>query len=115
MRTVKLNFEKLLAALRANRTTHIAEYNEAMVGYREKATAELTELLRKVAAGEQIDRTLMTVAPTSHETDYDTAIKMIDMGEDAVIELTMEEFNQYVEDNWDWKRAFQFVNSTYKK
>jgi hypothetical protein len=40
------------------------------------------------------------IKPTSYIKSYDTVIRMLEMSDELVVELTMQEFNQYVEDEW---------------
>jgi len=115
MRTVKIKTKELLNVLLTNREKHIADYDEAMIGYREIATNELAVMLDQARAGEKIIRSVSAVEPRSHAESYDTAILMLEMSSDAIVELTMAEFSQYVEDKWTWKDAFNVTNSTYKK
>lgn len=113
MRSVKINKDKLLAAVRENRTTHIEEYAEAIAAYREAMIDELKDRLDHVEGGGEVDHYIEVMKPSSHEADYDRVIAMLEFSEDDVIELTSTEFAQYVQDEWAWKREFDAVSSNY--
>lgn len=116
MNTVRVSRDELLDALRANRERHIEDYTDAVSEYRKAAIAEINEMLKtaKVKTG-KIKRNITTPEPQSFEDSYNTAIKMLEMSVDDDIELTMGEFQQYVEDNWSWRNVFAGSTMVYKK
>lgn len=52
--------------------------------------------------------------PVDHTDDYERAREMYTMSIDDVIELTENEFDQLVLDNWGWKGEFLRTTSAYK-
>lgn len=114
MKTVKVSVVRLLSALKSNREKHIAEYNEAVKGYREQCIAKMKENLAKAEAGGDI---LVSLAgcykPESHEKDYDHAISMCEWTTSPEVELSASEFQQYVNDEWTWQQSFKTVNAMY--
>lgn len=46
------------------------------------------------------------VLPTSHLDEYDEVIAMMEMSVDETISLDSSAFQQYVLDNWTWKKNF---------
>lgn len=115
MRSVKIKAKELLEVLRENRAQHILDFDEAYASYIEVATKEL-EAATKVAKETSVivRNPVKAVEPHSYEDSYNTAIRMLEMSDDKVVELTMAEFSQYVEDKWAWKEVFSVTNSTYK-
>lgn len=113
MRSVKIKVDELLAVLKANRTAHEAEYTEAIVGFRAMAITELTNHLAAAVAGEKIVRAIDAVEPKSYVDSYNTTIRMLEMSDDAVVELTQAEFSQYVEDKWTWQDSFKSITGSY--
>ncbi len=51
--------------------------------------------------------------PEDHTRDYDRRIKMYEMDIDDTIEMTEQEFAQYVLDDWGWKQAWTTSNTAY--
>lgn len=115
MKSVKIKTKELLKVLKANRDTHVKEYNEAVVGYKEKIVSELETMLADAKAGKDVSHVVDVVKPTSYEDSYTTEIKMLEMSDDAVVELSHAEFIQFVEDKWSWKSSFTSTTAIYKK
>lgn len=120
MDSVRVNKSLLLETVEENRQKHIAEYNEAMIGWREQATQVNKENADFLAFGRDPTNIakklkLLPTAPISHEIDYDRAIVMLQFSVDDVIELEQRIFNQLVLDEWDWQRTFKTTTSTYIK
>jgi hypothetical protein len=141
-RSVEVNRVKLLATLKENLTTHVAEYEEAMAGYKselisrtkvafEKAKVKLAEketaTLAKFAKLTQEDivkqrdyvtllesETIEMKVPRSFAEEYKAAIDMFTWDVREVIELTYAEFTCFVRDQWDWKAGFTAVSAMYK-
>lgn len=113
MKSVKINTKKLLEVIKANRETHIKEYDTAVVEYRKDAIAELAANLKQAKSGGEIIHHISIVQPQNYSETYNTAIRMLELSEDEVTELSMSEFQQYVEDNWHWKGAFLASTSMY--
>jgi len=140
MRKVTVNREKLLTALRENKAKHVAEYTEAVKGYKEQATKRLEAAIKKARKrltesmgtiqkridtfGEEQLPDVITVlntesfalkVPRNYEKSYEVAIRMAEMEVADVVELGQDEFQCFVLDDWDWKNEFTSINSTYTK
>jgi len=113
MRTVKLYKADLTRILNDNRAKHKAEYEEAFEGYINTAIEKLEENLAKFKAGEITKLRWNEQPPTSNVADYDRVIKMLEMSIEDEIELTSEEFENFVQDNWHWKEHWHLSNSKY--
>jgi hypothetical protein len=113
MKSVKVNRQNLLDVLRTNRETHIAEYQSAMIEYRKDVIAQMKENLKIAESGGEIATYITLEVPSCYESSYNTVIKMLEMDVEDIVELTMIEFQQYVEDNWNWKGAFAATASFY--
>jgi NOL1/NOP2/fmu family ribosome biogenesis protein len=110
MQSVKVYTVTLLNVLKENREKHLKDYNSASKIFIQDAIAKLQEMLKTAKTEKRIIHSLGLVEPKSYVDSYDTAIKMLEMSVEEVIELTQQEFTQYVEDNWNWKS--QFVSTT---
>jgi hypothetical protein len=113
MKSVKIKSDDLLKVLRENRTTHVSEFNTANEEYRKDVVSEMKKNLKQAQAGGELVTFIQLVQPQNFAASYDTAIKMLEMSADELVELTMQEFQQYVEDNWHWKGTFLASTSMY--
>ena len=107
MEKIRVSKQELLTIVTENREKHKKEYLEAIKAYRVKAADQLTLELQKIVAGEKFQITFDLVKPESHEKEYDLAIKMLNMSVDEVVEIEYNEFNELVNDEWNWKRHFR--------
>jgi ATP-dependent 26S proteasome regulatory subunit len=77
---------------------------------------ELSEMLKQAKLRDgRIRRSISAPEPQSFVGSYDTAIRMMEMSVDEVIELSQGEFSQYVEDKWSWHQTFASTTMLYKK
>ena len=113
MENVKLNKKDLLKVIKKNRKKHVEEYESASKIFIEDAIAKLQEMLKVAQTKGRIIQSLGLAEPKSYVESYDTAIRMLEMSVDEVIELSEQEFKQFVEDNWVWKSAFTTTTSFY--
>ena len=124
MRKVKVKRDELLAKVRVNREKHVAEYDEAVAGYKQaaaKAIDRAMEKLKRQVADLEAGEVLQLAAvqfdlavPQNHSMDYDQVIAMLEMSVDEELEIQSDEFACYVMDDWGWKEAFLLTNSRYK-
>jgi hypothetical protein len=116
MREVTVNKEELSKALKKNRKAHRKNFEEAWDAYREKAIANLESRLAEIRDGGTIELYLNLVQPEDHTDDYDRVLEMLKMHTEDVIEISEQEFSQYVQDDWGWKHAFagQYFSNTAK-
>jgi len=114
MKTVRVNKDELLRILVENRKKHKDEYKESIKAYRVKAADLLNKELQKIVGGKKFNLDFDLSKPQCHEKDYDLVIKMVEMSVDEILELEQHEFNQLVNDEWNWKSSFKMsVYSNY--
>lgn len=113
---IKAKRDEVLAALRLNRETHKKIVDEAKAGYSDKAA----ELLRKkldevVSSGGKFVQALhfSIPLPIDQTKAYDVAIKMLELSQDDQIELTAQQVQHFVLDDWEWKDVFMNSNKMY--
>lgn len=114
MNTVKVAVSDLLKHLKKNRDSHVKEYAEAMVGYRETLVKELKLMTKKATAGEDIELIVRVVRPENYEQSYTEAIEMLEWTVEKEVELDRHQFKQYVQDEWSWKQTFVRTAGMYK-
>jgi len=113
MRAVTINKGELLDILTENRTKHEAEYKDAYEGYLKACVKSLESHLKRFKAGECEKVKWKEVPPVNQTKDYDRVIYMLNLSVDEVIELTSDEFQNYVQDDWHWKEHWGLSNSKY--
>ena len=94
-------------------TIHDNFYNSALSGYWVKAEQVLTEKLQEAKNHKKLDNYLNLTFPESHSDDYVRAISMIELSENDVLQLTEQEFDSYVRNQWGWKNSFSSTNLQY--
>ena len=110
--SIKVKRAELLAELENNREKHISEFKLACVGFIVSSIKELKVALKNAKQG-KIESYLKFDKPVSHEKDYDTVISMLQFSVDDEVYITKDQFESYVQDNWNWKNAFNLTNSKY--
>ena len=111
--TINVRRTELLEALKENRDLHGAAFEKAKAGYVRVERRHLLEALDRLDRGEMINRILGNVPPENHTSDYDDAIDMMMWSTDDIVELTQQQFKQYVKDDWGWKNQWVTSNSMY--
>lgn len=111
-RTIKVKKADLLTRIRENRANHIKEFAEAVVAYKKEAIAQLEEQLKAVNAG-GLSVKLNLVSPKDNTENYDKIIKMFQWELEDVVELTQDEFKEYVLDESSDSMHAKILNSTY--
>lgn len=113
-RKVKVNKQKLIDTIKANKAKHIEEYNQAVLDYKEEADKKLRELRRNLNDG-RLDLQLVMTTPQNKEEDYDKLITQFEWELNDTVELSQEEFNEYVHDDFDFARQARLSNTFYAK
>lgn len=140
-RTVRVSRPKLIETLRENRKRHLAQFAEAMAGYKELALEKVREAFagldaRLAKRREDVVRHIETFSPetadqfadyfvileqvavnlkrpVSYAEAYDAAIDMAEFDVRDELELSGAEFQCFCRDVWDWTYEFSAVNAVY--
>lgn len=113
MKTVNVDKNALLEVMRANRDKHRQVFLDALEGYRAHALAVLEEQVTALRHGKVPDLRIVIGRPEDHTSDYNRAIKMVEMDLSATFELNEQDFAQYVDDDWHWKGQWLKTSNTY--
>lgn len=105
--------DDLLSILGKNRDDHRAIFDEAVEGYKQKATELLEDHIDRIRKGDLTAVYVNLPRPEDHTQDYNRVIKMLELSTDSTIELDEHDFAQYVMDDWAWKRQFLISNTHY--
>lgn len=98
--------------------------NELVDDFKATVDVELQRVASKIEAKQElpsrlsvafggIDTSLNLVYPEDHTSDYDRAIRMMQSSVFDKVKLTVEEYDSYVLNNWNWKKNFITVNAGY--
>lgn len=108
---ITVNKAKLLEVLQENRATHVETFQRAIEKYRVKALEFFEEQIAIIKAGGEPERGMRLPLPEEHTDDFDRAIKMVDWHQGSTMNLTDDQFEQFVENRWGWHRTF-IANTT---
>lgn len=92
--------------------------------YKADVNREIDRVVAKVASKEtlpaglavrqiSIDVSLGLVYPQDHSQDYERAIRMMESSVFEQVRLSVEEYDAYVLNNWEWKANFLATNTFY--
>lgn len=115
MKAVKISKTVLLETLKKNRKAHRDIFLEAQEGYRMEAIKILDEALKDARENRKIITYINLTVPVDQTSDYDRAIKMVEMSIDENIEISESDFACYILDDWSWKSNFLASNTMYLK
>lgn len=118
MNTVRVSVPKLVQTMKENRDRHQKQYEEALEGWQEDVITELTRNLEAAKAdGVDLEQYLSVhlPKPRNYTETYDQVIQMLEFGLAEEVELSSQEFSQYVMDNWNWKAQFSHTHQLYNK
>lgn len=112
MDDIKIEKSRLLENIQRNREKHLAEYDEAVKGWKEKVRDAVVKELKRLDKGKKPNLYFLQSLPepTSYEDQYDEAIAMLEWEKEDEVQLTFAQFKQWVNDEWGWSR--QFLAST---
>jgi len=114
MKTVTVKKEVLLKKLLENKKIHIREYNEAMIGWVETAIKQLENEIETLKTNPLSSKLYFNLSkPVSYEKKYDVAIGMLEMEVNDIVEISSEEFQRYVNDEWEWTESFKHMSTFY--
>lgn len=117
MKAVKINKVELLKIVTKNKEKHIADFVEAQADYKVVVQKLCKENLALANTGDLKkfeDIKAIPASPTTYESEYTRAIRMLELSVEDTIEVEQDVFNQLVLDEWTWKSSFDVSNSMYK-
>lgn len=104
---------RLKQTLTENRAKHRAMFDEAIEGYRTRSIELLEEHIERIKKN-KVERIMVSLPiPEDHTDDYDRALENLEWTIFDTVELSAQEFDQYVRDNWRWKQEFAATTSLY--
>ena len=111
-RTIKVQKQELIKTLKNNKENHIKEYSEAIKAYKLEALEQLSELTKQAKKGE-IGLQLKLIEPVDNADNYDKIISMFEWEVEDIVELTQDEFKEYVLDETSFSQHAKISNMMY--
>ena len=111
-RTIKVDKLQLIEKIKANKIAHIEAYSKEVIAYKEEALAQLSDLTAKANNGD-LNLDLRLIKPIDNSEKYDSLIEMFTWELESSVELSQQEFNEYVQDETDFARVASLSNSAY--
>jgi len=115
MNSVRVKKNELEMKVWENKQRHDKLLKETTRRYWAACKAELEKAMERV---EKMDKSwsvglLSLPKPEDHSMDYEDAMAMLKMSCDETIELSAEDFSKLVLNQWEWRRGFLHVCSSY--
>ena len=111
-RTITVDKADLIAQIGKNKEAHIIAYDKAVIAYKAEALKQLKGQIDRVNDG-ALDARLKLTTPVNNVENYDKIIKMFGWEKAAEVELTQDEYNEYVEDETEVSRHAKMSNTMY--
>lgn len=105
--------DKVVEIVRSNRNTHRAMFDEAMEGYENHSIELLQQHIERIKKGKRERISVALPVPEDHTDDYDRVLSILEHDIRLEVELDARSFDQYIRDNWSWKREFIETAGTY--
>ncbi len=117
MNNVKVCRNKLLDTLKDNLEKHKVDVKEALEARHTETKEYFKNLSEKIEKDPtfQPKETISFPKPQDNSAEYERAIRMVDMSVEDIIELTEDQFDKLVMDNWYWKQDLIRTASMYGK
>lgn len=111
-RTLKIKKADLIIRIMQNKENHIDNYKKAVKAYKKQALKQLNDLLLE-AANDRLNIRLNLTSPIDNSERYDDLIEMFEWEQDKILELSQDEFRDYVQDDTNFTREAMLTNSMY--
>lgn len=112
---IKVTIEKalVLEALHKNMEEHKRTFQKAMEVYRQKAIEAFEAKIDALKNGRWISHTLNLPIPEEHTNDFQRVINMLQRDINDTVELTENDYRVYIDNEWNWQRAFLSNTTAY--
>jgi CRISPR/Cas system CMR subunit Cmr6 (Cas7 group RAMP superfamily) len=109
-KVMKFKVSVVRDTLKKNLEIHEKEYKELVAKNNAHMQEALQEALSEIAAGKEINLSKVHKAehakPKNYAKEYKKVISMLEVTTQDELELTVDEFNCYMNDDWNWKDSF---------
>ncbi len=114
---VKVKRDELLKILHINLEAHKKAHQEAVKGWELEVVSACEQLIATAEEGKLKDLKPIFkhgARPASHAKEYERVSAMLRHHTEEDIELDERNFDQYVNDNWEWKEQWSTSNAGYR-
>lgn len=111
-RKITVDKAELIAKIKENKAAHIIAYDKAVEAYKVVAIKQLKAQIKEVNAGSLKARLDLTT-PVNNIDNYDKIIDMFKWEQNDKVELSQDEFNEYVQDETEISRHAMMSNTMY--
>lgn len=111
-RTITVKKADLIAKIKTNKITHEKAYAKAVVAYKKEALRQLIELTKKAKEGDLAIKLNLTT-PINNIESYDKIVSMFEWDVNTEVDLTQQEFNEYIQDETEASRHATMSNQMY--
>lgn len=111
-RTITVQKAKLITQIKENKKNHIEMYEKAVVAYKKEAIEQLATQMKRVEEGE-LNANLELVTPLNNADNYDSIVQMFEWDIRTEVDLTQNEFKEYVQDENALSEQALFSNTMY--
>lgn len=108
-----LSKKRVLDTLRANKERHILEYKEQFKGWQDAMQKHGDDLKDWAQNHSDKKQPSAPPRPADHLEDYDKLIQKLEHHVEENIEVEEYEFDQLVNDKFNWTRGWLLSNATY--
>jgi len=115
MKSLKYNKAKIMERLEENKKNHRAKVEKAWEVYQQRVTEELAARLDDAKNNKPVDPGFLHFLPVPQDftEEYDRVIDQLETTVDEIVELSDQEFRQYLRDEWGWQHQFEASTSAY--
>lgn len=113
--TITVEKSRLIKTLNENKVKHAEKVAKAREVYRQKIIEELDKRLQEAKKGGDIDPGFLhrLPIPLDYTDEYERAIDQYEWELAPQIELTRQDFNRFVRDEWEWQQQFMASSAAY--
>ena len=111
-RTIKVKKRELIERINENKEAHIKEFEAAKIAYKAEALRQIEEAREKIEAGE-LGVVLNLVTPVNVAQEYSQKAEMFEWEIEDEVELSQDEFKDYVQDDFQFARNAKMMNMSY--
>lgn len=106
---------ELINKLKIHRQNHVAEYDTALIKYREEVLKQVIKMLEVAETQNfnEFNERVTLSAPINVEEEYTKLITVFEYMTDEFVELEFDEATKLLTDTWDWAISAKMTNMMY--
>lgn len=113
MEKITVKKVELLKQLEENKANHRAKFEKAIEGWRRDSIASATAFIENIKSNRKVVGLVLDSIPKDMSSEYDTVIAMCKWNIEDTMELSQQEVQQYILDDWSWKKNWTTSNAKY--